>query len=61
MRMKGGHRDKNQKNKTEFQETIEICSKLSWSQQNGRYVTTSRKYNKKYRYILDTYPVLPTF
>lgn len=36
MRMKGGHRDKNKKNKTEFQESIEICSKLSWSQQNGK-------------------------
>lgn len=37
MRMKGGHRDKNKKkNKTEFLESIEICTKLSWSQQSDK-------------------------
>ena len=34
--MKGGHRDKNKKKKTEFLESIEICTKLSWSQQSDK-------------------------
>ena len=38
MRMEGGHRDKKKKkkNKTEFLESIEICTKLSWSQQSDK-------------------------